>query len=155
VTGTTPAPVTNRVLATVLFTDLVSSTERAAQLGDRAWTKLLERHHAMARAAINDHGGEPVKTLGDGMLATFDGPAQAVRCANRVIEDARSQGLDVRTGVHTGELELSDGDVAGLAVHLAARIMGWPTVVRCSSRAQSAIWSSGASSGSPSAASTT
>ena len=124
VTGTTPPPVTNRVLATVLFTDLVSSTERAAQLGDRAWTKLLERHHAMARAAINDYGGEPVKTLGDGMLATFNGPAQAVRCASRVIAETVSLGLDVRTGVHTGELELADGDVAGLAVHLAARIMG-------------------------------
>ena len=124
VTGTTPAPVTNRVLATVLFTDLVGSTERAAQMGDRAWTTLLERHHAMARAAINDHGGEPVKTLGDGMLATFTGPAQAVRCASRVIAETDSLGLDVRTGVHTGELELADGDVAGLAVHLAARIMG-------------------------------
>ena len=124
VTGTTPAPVTNRVLATVLFTDLVGSTERAAQMGDRAWTGLLERHHSMARAAIRDHGGEPVKTLGDGMLATFTGPAQAVRCASRVIAETRSHGLEVRTGVHTGELELAEGDVAGLAVHLAARIMG-------------------------------
>jgi class 3 adenylate cyclase len=124
VTGTTPAPVTNRVLATVLFTDLVGSTERAAQMGDRAWTSLLERHHAMARAAINDHGGEPIKTLGDGMLATFNGPAQAVRCASRIINETDSLGLDIRTGVHTGELEVAHGDVAGLAVHLAARIMG-------------------------------
>ena len=124
VTGTTPAPLTNRVLATVLFTDLVGSTERAAQLGDHAWASLLERHHSMARVAIRDHGGEPIKTLGDGMLATFTGPAQAVRCASRVIAETDSLGLDVRTGVHTGELELAHGDVAGLAVHLAARVMG-------------------------------
>ncbi len=124
VTGTTPAPVTNRVLATVLFTDLVGSTERAAQMGDHAWAKLLERHHSMTRAAIRELGGEPVKSLGDGMLATFTGPAQAVRCASRVIAETESLGLDVRTGVHTGELELAGGDVAGMAVHLAARIMG-------------------------------
>lgn len=125
VTGTTPAPVTSRVLATVLFTDLVASTERAAQLGDRAWASLLERHHSKARAAISDHGGELIRSLGDGILATFTGPAQAVRCASRVIAETTSLGLDVRTGVHTGEVvEAADGDVAGLAVHLAARIMG-------------------------------
>lgn len=123
VTGTTPRPVTSRVLATVLFTDLVGSTERAAQMGDHDWAGLLERHHARTRAAVVDHGGEPVKTTGDGMLATFTGPAQSVRCASRVIDESRSLGLDVRTGVHTGELELADHDVAGLAVHLAARIM--------------------------------
>jgi len=124
VTGTRPIPVTNRVLATVLFTDLVGSTERASKLGDQAWASLLERHHSMTRAAIREHGGEPVKTLGDGMLATFTGPAQAVRCADRVIAETGRLDLEVRTGVHTGELELHDGDVAGLAVHLAARIMG-------------------------------
>jgi class 3 adenylate cyclase len=124
VTGTTPSPVTSRVLATVLFTDLVGSTEQAAQMGDHAWAGLLEQHHAMVRAAIREFGGEPVKTLGDGVLATFTGPAQAVRCANYVIAQTRTQGLDVRTGVHTGELELTHGDVSGLAVHLAARIMG-------------------------------
>ena len=124
VTGTTPAPVTSRVLATVLFTDVVGSTERAAQMGDHAWAKLLERHHSMTRTAIRDLGGEPVKSLGDGMLATFTGPAQAVRCASRVIAETGSLGLDLRTGVHTGELELAGGDVAGMAVHLAARIMG-------------------------------
>ena len=124
VTGTTPAPLTNRVLSTVLFTDLVGSTQRAAHLGDRAWTRLLERHHSMAQALICEHGGEPVKSLGDGLLATFTGPAQAVRCASRVIAESMSQGLGVRTGVHTGEVEISNDDVAGLAVHLAARIMG-------------------------------
>jgi len=124
VTGTTPAPLTNRVLATVLFTDLVGSTERAAQMGDRAWAGLLERHHARAQGAISDFGGTFVKSLGDGILATFTGPAQAVRCADRVIAETGRLDLEVRTGVHTGELELHDGDVAGLAVHLAARIMG-------------------------------
>ena len=124
VTGTKPTPVTSRVLATVLFTDLVGSTDRAAQIGDSAWAKLLEQHHSMTREAIHDLGGEPIKTLGDGVLATFTGPAQAVRCASRVIAEAGSLGLEVRTGVHTGELELAHGDVAGMAVHLAARIMG-------------------------------
>ncbi|MFL6091057.1 MAG: alpha/beta fold hydrolase [Aeromicrobium sp.] len=124
VTGTTPIPASNRVLATVLFTDLVGSTERAARMGDTAWAKLLERHHTMTNAAIRELGGNPIKSLGDGVLATFTGPAQAVRCARRVIAEAESLGLEVRTGVHTGELEVVDDDVAGLAVHLAARIMG-------------------------------
>ena len=124
VTGTTPAPVTSRVLATVLFTDLVGSTERAAQMGDSAWAGLLERHHSMTGVTVRDHGGQLIKTLGDGILATFTGPAQAVRCATRVIKQSSALGLVVRTGVHTGELELAHGDVAGLAVHLAARIMG-------------------------------
>ena len=124
VTATSPAPVSTRVLATVLFTDIVGSTARAAELGDRAWAELLERHHAATRAAIADHGGDAIKMLGDGALATFTGPAQAVRCAERIIPEARSLGLEVRTGVHTGEVERGSEDVAGLAVHLAARIMG-------------------------------
>ncbi len=124
VTGTAPAPVLSRVLATVLFTDLVGSTQRAARVGDRAWAALLERHHAAARTAILEHGGEAIKTLGDGLLATFTGPAQAARCGRQVIADAALLELEVRTGVHTGELERVGDDVAGLAVHLAARIMG-------------------------------
>jgi class 3 adenylate cyclase len=124
VTGTAPVPVLSRVLATVLFTDLVGSTERAASLGDRAWTALLERHQGAATTAIGEHGGEAIKTLGDGVLATFTGPAQAVRCARQVISDAASLELEVRTGLHAGELERVGDDVAGLAVHLAARIMG-------------------------------
>jgi class 3 adenylate cyclase len=123
VTGNAPAPATSRVLASVLFTDLVGSTERASELGDRAWTALLEGHHASIRALIDDSGGRLVKTLGDGVLATFSGPAQAARCAEAIIADAGSQGLAVRSGIHTGELELSADDVAGVAVHLAARIM--------------------------------
>jgi class 3 adenylate cyclase len=124
VTGSAPVPVTNRVLASVLFTDLVGSTERAAKLGDAAWGELLERHHAQARSAVEQHGGETVKTLGDGVLATFTGPAQAVRCAGEIIAAADAEGLEVRSGVHTGEVEVGAADVAGLAVHLAARIMG-------------------------------
>ena len=124
VTGTASAPPTNRVLATVLFTDLVGSTERATELGDASWSGLLERHQAVAREAVESHGGRTVKTLGDGVLATFSGSAQAVRCAEQIISAARSEGLEVRSGVHTGEVEVSSEDISGLAVHLAARIMG-------------------------------
>ncbi len=124
VTGRAPLPATNRVLATVLFTDLVGSTERASALGDAAWSALLDRHHGSARAAVERHGGEMVKTLGDGVLATFAGPAQAVRCAVQIIAEAGSQGLEVRSGVHTGEVEVGTDDISGLAVHVAARIMG-------------------------------
>ena len=124
VTGTAPASATNRVLATVLFTDLVDSTRRAAQIGDRAWSEVLDRHFQNTRAAVTDLGGETIKTTGDGVLAVFTGPGQGVRCAEQVIADARSLGLDVRTGLHTGEVERSSDDVAGLAVHLAARITG-------------------------------
>ncbi len=124
VTGNTPAPVTNRVLASVLFTDLVGSTERASKLGDAAWSELLERHHSQASSAVQQHGGETIKTLGDGVLATFSGPAQAVRCAGEIIAAAEAQALEVRSGVHTGEVEVGGDDISGLAVHLAARIMG-------------------------------
>jgi class 3 adenylate cyclase len=124
VTGTTPKPVSSRVLATVLFTDVVGSTQRAAQMGDSKWAQLLDRHHSSARIAITDLGGTPIKTLGDGILATFTGPAQAVRSAKRIVEETHALGLGLRAGIHTGELEVSKGDVAGMAVHLAARVMG-------------------------------
>jgi class 3 adenylate cyclase len=123
VTGTAPPPVTRRVLATVLFTDLVGSTRHAASAGDRSWADTLDRHLADSRAAIGDHGGLVIKTTGDGVLALFTGPAQGVRCARRIVADAHDHGLDLRGGVHTGEVERSTDDVAGLAVHLAARIM--------------------------------
>ena len=123
VTGSPPAPSTNRILASVLFTDLVGSTERASTLGDAAWSELLERHHAQTRSVVKQHGGETVKTLGDGVLATFIGPAQAVRCAGEIVADAEAEGLEVRSGVHTGEVEVGGDDISGLAVHLAARIM--------------------------------
>ncbi len=109
--------------AAVLFTDLVDSTRRAARAGDRSWAATLDRHLDDSRAAISDHGGQVIKTTGDGVLALFTGPAQGVRCAQRMIADAHDQRLDLRSGVHTGEVERSSDDVAGLAVHLAARIM--------------------------------
>lgn len=124
VTGAAPVLPTNRILATVMFTDLVDSTKRAAQSGDRAWANSLDRHLAATRAAVEAHGGQTVKTTGDGVLALFTGPAQGVRCAEQVIADAHGLGLDVRTGLHTGEVERTRDDVAGVAVHLAARITG-------------------------------
>ena len=107
-----------------LFTDLVDSTRRAAQTGDRAWSDTLDRHFHRAREAVTALGGETIKTTGDGVLALFTGPGQGVRCAEQVIADAGELGLEVRTGLHTGEVERSEDDVAGLAVHLASRIMG-------------------------------
>ncbi len=123
VTGRAPAPATNRVLATVLFTDLVDSTRRAAQSGDRAWSELIKRHLDQAQAAVAAQGGETIDTTGDGLLALFTGPGEGVRCAKQVISDARQLGLEVRSGLHTGEVERGPDGVAGLAVHLAARIM--------------------------------
>ena len=123
VTGAEPTTPTSRILSTVLFTDLVDSTRRAAHSGDRAWASVLDRHLAATRAAVETHGGQTVKTTGDGALALFTGPAQGVRCAAQIISDARDLGLDVRTGLHTGEVERTSDDVAGLAVHLAARIL--------------------------------
>jgi class 3 adenylate cyclase len=123
VTGAEPATPTSRILATVLFTDLVDSTRHAADSGDRAWASVLDRHLAATRAAVQTHGGQTIKTTGDGALALFTGPAQGVRCAAQIIRDARDLGLGVRTGLHTGEVERTSDDVAGLAVHLAARIM--------------------------------
>lgn len=123
VTGTAPAAPTSRVLATVLFTDLVASTEHAARAGDASWAATLDRHHSAARLAVEETGGELVKTTGDGILALFAGPAQGVRCAQRIIAETGGLDLEVRAGLHTGEVERTPDDVAGLAVHLAARIM--------------------------------
>jgi class 3 adenylate cyclase len=112
----------DRVLTTVLFTDLVGSTERAAQLGDRAWKSLVERHHATVRAMIGRYRGAEVDTAGDGFFATFDGPARAVRCAKAIVEAVQPLGIAVRTGVHTGEVELIDAKVGGIAVAIGARV---------------------------------
>jgi class 3 adenylate cyclase/pimeloyl-ACP methyl ester carboxylesterase len=111
-----------RALTTILFTDIVRSTERAAELGDRRWRDLLERHDAIVRRQLALHEGREVKTLGDGFLATFDGPARAIRCATSIREELRSIGIDVRVGIHTGEVELLDRDVSGMAVNIGARI---------------------------------
>jgi class 3 adenylate cyclase/pimeloyl-ACP methyl ester carboxylesterase len=111
----------DRVLATVLFTDIVGSTDKACELGDHRWTELLERHNQTLRALIARYRGTEVKTTGDGFLATFDGPARAVRCAQGVCEAVRPLGVEVRAGCHTGEIELLGGDVGGVAVHIGAR----------------------------------
>jgi class 3 adenylate cyclase len=112
----------DRVLATVLFTDIVSSSERAASLGDRAWRGLLERHHALVRRQLVRYRGKEVDTVGDGFFASFDGPARAIRCARAISDSLRELGLDVRAGLHTGECELVEGKVAGIAVHTGARV---------------------------------
>jgi pimeloyl-ACP methyl ester carboxylesterase len=112
----------DRVLATVLFTDIVSSSERATMLGDRAWRDLLERHHALIRRELIRYRGHEADTAGDGFFASFDGPARAIRCACAIAERVRELGLEVRAGLHTGECEIVDGKVAGIAVHTGARI---------------------------------
>ena len=113
-----------RVLATVLFTDIVSATERAAELGDRAYRELLVQHHAAVRSQLARFRGQEMDTAGDGFFATFDGPARAIRCACAIRESVRELGLEVRAGLHTGECELLDGKVGGIAVHIGARVAG-------------------------------
>lgn len=122
-TGTRHEREPDRMLATVMFTDICDSTRRAAEMGDRSWRFLLERHDALFRQALVRHRGREVKRTGDGFLATFDGPARAIRCAASVAEAMGSLGLEVRAGLHTGELEVMDGDLGGLAVHIASRVM--------------------------------
>ena len=123
-TGSRAAPMPDRVLATILFTDIASSTEHAAEVGDRRWRELLGRHDALARAQLERYRGREVKMTGDGLLATFDGPARAVTCAAAIGRELRTLGLEVRAAVHTGEVELRDGDIGGIAVHIASRVMG-------------------------------
>jgi class 3 adenylate cyclase len=122
-TGDRRPPDHDRVLATVLFTDIVGSTERAAALGDEPWRDLLAEHDRVVRGVIDRHRGRVVKSVGDGFLAVFDGPARAVRAAREAIAQLTTLGLDVRAGLHTGEVEMIGDDVAGLAVHIAARVM--------------------------------
>jgi class 3 adenylate cyclase len=111
-----------RVLATVLFTDIVGSSERATALGDRDWRKVLEQHHELVRRQLVRFRGREVDTAGDGFFASFDGPARAIKCACAISDSVRELGLDVRAGLHTGECELVDGKVAGIAVHTGARV---------------------------------
>jgi pimeloyl-ACP methyl ester carboxylesterase/class 3 adenylate cyclase len=121
-TGARQAPVTDRILTTVMFTDIVSSTERAATLGDARWRELLSRHDELMRAQLERHRGREVKTMGDGFLATFDGPARGIRCARAVADQVRSLGIELRAGLHTGECELIGDDIGGMAVNIGARI---------------------------------
>jgi class 3 adenylate cyclase len=121
-TGRREAATPDRVLATVLFTDLVGSTARAVELGDRRWRDLLEQHHASVRRELTRFDGIEVDTAGDGFFATFDGPARGIRCAQSIIDAVRPFDLDVRAGLHTGEVELADGKIAGIAVNIGARV---------------------------------
>jgi class 3 adenylate cyclase len=123
-TGVRRGPEPDRVLATVLFTDIVGSTERAAELGDRRWRDLLDQHHATIRRALSRFRGREVDTAGDGFLATFDGPARAVRCARSIIEEIRGLGVEIRAGLHTGECEVAGEGIRGIAVHIGARVAG-------------------------------
>ena len=121
-TGARRAPETDRVLATVLFTDIVGATERAATLGDRAWRQLLEEHHATVRRELALFRGTEIDTSGDGFMAAFDGPARGIRCAQAIVSAVRMLGIEIRAGLHTGECERIDGKLAGIAVHIAARV---------------------------------
>jgi class 3 adenylate cyclase len=112
-----------RILTTVLFTDIVGSTSAAERLGDQAWKRLLATHQEDSRALLGHHRGRLVNTTGDGFVATFDAPARAIRCALGLADASRKLGIEIRAGIHTGEVELADQDLRGLAVHLAARIM--------------------------------
>jgi class 3 adenylate cyclase len=123
-TGVRASEPSSRHLATVLFTDIVASTERAVALGDRQWAAALATHNEIVSGHVAGFRGRLVKLTGDGALAVFDGPARAIQCASGVRTALDSQGLEIRAGVHTGEVELIGEDVGGIAVHVAARIMG-------------------------------
>ena len=144
-TGVRHGPEPDRVLATVLFTDIVASTERAAELGDRKWRQLLDAHHVRIRTELSRFRGREIDTAGDGFLATFDGPARAVRCAQAIGSSVRELGLEVRAGVHTGEIELANGDIRGIAVHIGARVaaMAGPNEVFVSSTVKDLVAGSG------------
>jgi class 3 adenylate cyclase/pimeloyl-ACP methyl ester carboxylesterase len=120
--GAPAAPEVDRVLATVMFTDIVGSTTRAAELGDSRWRDLVEAHDGLVRSRLERHRGTEIKSLGDGFLATFDGPGRAIRCACDVRDAVRSLGLELRAGLHTGECEVSDKDISGIAVNIGARV---------------------------------
>jgi pimeloyl-ACP methyl ester carboxylesterase len=124
VTGARPGMATNLALASMLFTDIVSSTERAARLGDREWTALLKTHDGIVQSEVQRHGGREVKHTGDGSLSVFEGPARAARSWLSISNRVRELGLEIRGGLHTSEVEMVDGDVRGLGVHIAARLMG-------------------------------
>ncbi len=135
----------DRRLATVLFTDLVGSTHRAAEVGDAAWKTALEQHNSVVRSFLNRYRGVEVKTTGDGFLATFDGPARAVKCAQGICAAVKPLGLEVRAGCHTGEIELMGADVGGIAVHIGARVgaLAGPSEVLVSSTVKDLVAGSG------------
>ena len=144
-TGERPMTEPDRVLATVLFTDIVGSTEKAAALGDRRWHDLLDGHNAAVRLAIARSRGREIGTQGDGFLATFDGPARGVQCARAIIDSTRPLGIEVRCGLHTGECEIIGDDVGGIAVHIGARIaaLAQPNEILTSSTVKDLVAGSG------------
>jgi class 3 adenylate cyclase len=145
VTGIRPAPDPRRVLATVLFTDIVGSTQLAAKLGDDRWQGLLADHNRVVRRQIDRFGGHEVRVVGDGFLATFDGPARAVRCAIAIRDGVIELGLEIRAGIHVGEIEVLADDIAGLAVHIGARVsaLALPGEVLASSTVKDLVVGSG------------
>jgi class 3 adenylate cyclase len=122
ITGERPVSEADRILTTIFFSDIVGSTERAASLGDRAWTTLLDSHDDVVRAQFRRFRGKEINTTGDGFVASFDGPARSIKCARSILAAARSLGVDLRVGLHTGECEIRGDDIGGLAVHIAARV---------------------------------
>jgi class 3 adenylate cyclase len=142
---THPPPRLDRVLATVLFTDIVDSTGKAAELGDARWKQVLAAHYELAKDKVDQHRGRIIDTTGDGLLATFDGPARAVRCAQAIVAGVKPLGLEVRAGCHTGELEREGADVRGIAVHIGARIaaLAGPSEVLASSTVKDLVSGSG------------
>jgi class 3 adenylate cyclase len=144
-TGISATVELDRVLATVLFTDIVNSTEQAAALGDRTWRALLDRHDEIVRQQLSRFRGREIKHTGDGFLATFDGPARAVRCASVITDTMQPLGLAVRGGLHTGEIELKDNDIGGIAVNIAARVaaMAGPNETLVSSTVRDLVAGSG------------
>jgi len=144
VTGATRVQSSDRRLATVLFTDIVGSTKRAAELGDRAWHELLDHHDALVRSCVERAGGRQVKTTGDGVLATFDGPGRAIEASREILTSAPSLGLHLRAGLHAGEIEITADDIVGLAVHVAARVsaLAGPDEVLVSSTVRDLVFGS-------------
>jgi class 3 adenylate cyclase len=122
-TGMRSGPEPDRVLATVLFTDIVGATQRAAAMGDSAWNEILSHHHFLVRQQLERHRGREIDTAGDGFLATFDGPARAVRCARAIADAVKSLNIQIRAGVHTGECEVMGEKLSGIAIHIGARVM--------------------------------
>jgi len=145
VTGERHAVEPDRVLATVLFTDIVASTEHLTKVGDRRWRDLLDEHFRLARRELSRFRGREVKTTGDGLLASFDGPARAVRCATAIRDAVRPLGIEIRAGVHTGEVEVMTDDLGGIAVHVGARVMAHagPSEVLASSTVKDLVAGSG------------
>jgi class 3 adenylate cyclase len=138
-------PETDRLLATVLFTDIVGSTQLASQVGDRRWSELLEEHRAVVRRELGRHRGREIDTTGDGFLATFDGPARAVRCACMIRDAVRRLGIEIRAGLHTGEVEVRKEGLAGVAVHIGQRVLAEaaPSEVLVSSTVKDLVVGSG------------